>query len=418
MMLSRTKFKNITLITDTVRKDNLIHLKIIFKCGSFLETPKNAGIFHLVEHLMFKNSSMFSSKEIDLFFEKIGASHNACSANDYTEYHATFLKQHLRDVLCVFGSMFTGDAITQEHLDAERKIVLQERKQREDNNYAMLGEMYLSKLFGKADSIGTVESLESITLKDIKDIIKKYYVRKNMTVIMTGNLDKEDAKRKIEDSLLPNIPVGIEAMKGIAVKAVDKPFVTKLDKESNQIYMLYGLSLPAKLKKYKFLTPFAYGLIATVLGYGASSRLHRHIREDKQLAYSVGAQSFNFFNSDTYPFAIYASTAETTAIKMLLAIEDELREFRKNGITEEEFKKVKGSYLAKTEMWQETNSGRAEGHKLNLKADLLLTAVEEDLQVQSLPLTEINTFIKEYFDPKKISYAVIKPKDYVDEIFV
>ncbi|MBO4349519.1 MAG: insulinase family protein [Proteobacteria bacterium] len=135
----RIPFEEMTLdngLRVFLLKDNtlpMISVNLWFDVGSKDEQPGRTGFAHLFEHLMFMGTDKVPN--IDILLESGGGSNNASTREDVTNYYTVAPENMLETVLFIEADRFAhlADAMTQEKLDKQRDVVLNERKQSYEN---------------------------------------------------------------------------------------------------------------------------------------------------------------------------------------------------------------------------------------------------------------------------------------------
>jgi zinc protease len=171
---------------------------IWFKVGGIDEPKGKTGIAHFFEHIIFHNTKNHKKGEYDEFLESIGGSNNAFTSFDYTSYFATFPKDYYEQVLDFEFDRLNNLQFEAELIDNERKIILEERLLRKDNNPAQ--ELMIKTkqaLFSKANPyarplIGYEKDLNNITISDLIAFQKDQYNSSKMFMVVSGDITSEE----------------------------------------------------------------------------------------------------------------------------------------------------------------------------------------------------------------------------------
>lgn len=176
------------------------YLKVGFvvHSGSLIDPAGKAGMSHFVEHLLGNNIPSMSFSEVLLFFELGGGGVNLGMTYPSTTefcFNIPLEKKALRNALIIFGNMLFDSSI-KEHIEDQRKIVLNEFNQEYVRGFSyeidwikkqsqIFKGSELSKFKG---SLGTPETINSITKKDLQAFYRKNYIPQNISVVLVGGL--------------------------------------------------------------------------------------------------------------------------------------------------------------------------------------------------------------------------------------
>jgi zinc protease len=183
-----------------------IAVNISYRVGAMNEPPGRSGFAHLFEHLMFAGTPTVPN--IDEAYAHAGLSINAYTWPDRTTYHAEGLKTALPLVLSVEADRMAnqGSAITQEDLDIQRGVVLNEMRQNVldwvtgSALEAMLTGLQPPSHPYSRSVLGSMADLEAATIEDVHAFSNFYYVPGNATLAVVGDFDVEEAKAMIADT--------------------------------------------------------------------------------------------------------------------------------------------------------------------------------------------------------------------------
>jgi zinc protease len=179
----------------------LIHLNLRFAVGSKHEAPGRAGFAHLFEHLMSENAD--AADGYLMAAEAIGAtSVNAGTHADYTDYYETVPASRLERMLWLESNQWVNlpQRLTQERFAREREIVINERRERIDNQpYAIQNSLFHRFIFPPGhpyshDVLGTPSDLMAASLDDVRAFYQTYYAPDNACLAVSGDLDPAQAK--------------------------------------------------------------------------------------------------------------------------------------------------------------------------------------------------------------------------------
>jgi zinc protease len=283
----------------------LVALNIWYYVGSKDEPPRRSGFAHLFEHLMFMGTDRFPYPEFDTRMEKGGASNNATTSTDRTNYFESGPRELLETFLELEADRmgFLGKSMTQEKLDSQREVVRNERRQRyEIQPYGKVHLDVPKRIYPSGHPyhepvIGSHEDLEAATVEDVKSFFGDFYFPRNASLVLAGDFDPEEAKKLIAKHFgpLPSKP----ALK----RAVPEPPAIQGPLRAT---ITDAVSLPLVAFVWHSPAYFRPGdaemdTLATALGAGKSSRLYRRLVFEKKLAQEVTvAQRSHFLSSELW----------------------------------------------------------------------------------------------------------------------
>ena len=303
----------------------IVTVNVWYRVGSGREQPGRTGFAHLFEHLMFEGSKHVREGEFDLLLEGVGGQNNGSTNPDRTNYYITVPSNAL-DLALFLESDRMGyllDAVSRESLDIQRDVVKNERRQFVDNRpYGMASIVLDEMLFPEGHpyhwpTIGYMEDLSAATYEDVRAFFRQYYGPNNATLVVAGDIDPAVARERIE-YWFSDVPRGPDIPplqpKPAVLERVERRTIT----DQVQLPRLY----------LGWVTPPIYtpgdaelDVVAHVLAGGRSSRLHRRLVYEMQIAQDVVAhqQSAGLASS----FVIVATARPGHALDEILRVIDE-----------------------------------------------------------------------------------------------
>ena len=274
----------------------LVALNIWYHVGSKNEAQGRTGFAHLFEHLLFQGSQNVGTNDHFRYVQQAGGVANGSTWYDRTNYYEV-LPTHCLDLGLWLESDRMGfflEAITQKNLDNQREVVINERRQKMDNQpYGRAFERLHQLLYPEDHPyrwpvIGYVEDLTAATLDDVREFFETFYLPRNAVLTLAGDVDYDHALGRIEH-YFGSIPGG---------RKPDPPIVppSRIDSERREvmednvqmprIYMAYHAPAVGQDEWY------AADLLAAVLTGGKSSLMYEDLVYRRQLAQDVGCYVF------------------------------------------------------------------------------------------------------------------------------
>jgi len=333
----------LTLIVHEDHKAPIVAVNIWYHVGSKNERPGKTGFAHLFEHLMFNGSEHFDD---DYFkaMEKVGASGlNGTTSEDRTNYFEDAPKEAL-DFLLWMESDRMGHllgVVTQAKLDEQRGVVQNEKRQHENQPYAIANEMIAKSTYPAGHPyswtvIGSMEDLAAASLEDVKEWFRKYYGAANATLVVAGDVNPDEVLKKVE-LYFGDIPSGPSLSRyeaWIARRTGEQRAVAQDRVPQARLYKVWNMP------QYGSPETDYLNLASDILASGKSSRLYKRLVYDEQIASSVSAYVGE--KEIAGHFTIVATARPGVALaKLEKAIDEELARFLSKGPTADELARVK-----------------------------------------------------------------------------
>jgi zinc protease len=285
-----TLSNGLKVLIQEVHTAPVVSFMVWYKVGSRNESAGITGISHLLEHMMFKGTPTYGKGEIARILQRNGASFNAGTSLDYTNYYEVLASDRLDLAIQIEADRMRNALIPDEEHRLEMTVVRSELERNEDNPHRALYLETFAQAF-KAHpyhwpTIGWRTDVEQIKTEQIRDYYRRYYVPNNATVVIAGDVDRSKVLASVERAF-GSIPKGPEPPE---VKIVEPPQIGerrfKIRKPGDTRYLMVAWRNPA------LTDPDTYPLdvLGMILGHGKTSRLYRALVEGK-LATDVDASN-------------------------------------------------------------------------------------------------------------------------------
>ena len=338
----------LTVLVHEDHKVPIVAVNIWYHVGSKNEKQGKTGFAHLFEHLMFNGSENFDDDYFQAL-ERVGATDlNGTTSEDRTNYFQNVPTSAL-DLALWMESDRMGHmvgAISQKKLDEQRGVVQNEKRQGENEPYAVVEDLMTKATFPAGHPyswtvIGSMEDLNAASLEDVKDWFKKYYGPSNAVLVLAGDIDLPTAKAKAE-KYFGDIPPGSPVAHFNAW--VEKRTGTQRQQVQDRVPQarLYKVwNIPQSGSDAETYLDLA----SDVLASGKVSRLYKRLVYDDQIATAVTA---GIDSREIASQFVITATAKPGAdlAQVEKAVDEELAKFIKTGPTEKELQRVKTQYEA------------------------------------------------------------------------
>ncbi len=288
----RTLANGLTLLVREIPGSKAATVQIWVKTGSVFENADEAGITHLIEHMIFKGTPDRGPGEIAGAIEEVGGRVNAYTSYEYTVYHATLSSRHWQRALNVLADAVLHSTFDADELEREKLVVLEEIGMRNDRPNVMLFQQMMASAYTvhpyRLPIIGTIDSVSGFTRADILAYMAKHYHPENFIVVVVGDVRENEVADRVS-GLFGDQKSGETPPPRLPREPVqERARFFQLQDDINQTHLAMAFPTCA------FSDPDAAVLdvIAGILGGGESARLYHQLRDIKRLVYRIDASSF------------------------------------------------------------------------------------------------------------------------------
>ena len=335
----KAKFKRKVLdngMTILFEKRNLpvVSVAIGVRAGGVHETPKEKGISHFIEHMLYKGTPKRNAKQIAEEIEKNGGELNGFTSEEITAYWCKIPSKKLEIALDVLSDMVKNPLFDGKELEKERLVIFEEIKLYHDNPRMHVFDEVQKLLYNgtmKINLAGTFETMSSIDRKKITEKFQEIYKPKNMILCVVGNADFKELIEFAEKNFKKEEDKTKIKPQKFGLENSSKEEVREGIDQANLVFA-YHIPFANDEKSYAAI------VLSALTAEGMSSRLFSEIREKRNLAYAVkGASNINrnfSYNS------VYVGTMKENVEKVKKLI---LEEFEKVAqfLEQEELDKIK-----------------------------------------------------------------------------
>ncbi|MBP8137062.1 MAG: insulinase family protein [Candidatus Eisenbacteria bacterium] len=387
-----------------------------FRVGSRNERQGITGLSHFFEHMMFNGSANVPPKQYDVQLESQGAYSNAFTSYDQTAYYEEGGSAALETMMRLDADRMRSLSLLPDLLKSEVEVVREERRFRTDNSVpGMLDEALYSTAFVASPYhwpvVGWMKDLERITRDEMVEYFRTYYAPNNCTIVVSGDFDPAWVKGKLRE-YFGDIPRQTPPPKPVNAEPEQRG-----ERRAEVHYPSETVTFAVGYKALPVSDPDHYALeiLSAVLGGGESSRLHRALVYEQQIALSADAGYRGQLEPGLFEFWVEMKPGETAANgeKALYA---ELDRIAKDGPTERELQKARNQVEARFVYTLETNRGAAQmlGSFDQYHGDYraLYGAIDK---YRAVTVADVQRLAKKIFDPRQRTVATLVPVQETEE---
>ena len=396
----------VRIVTERMPSVRSVSLGFWIGTGSRGESEAEAGLSHLLEHLLFKGSSKYSSLEIDQLFDGMGAELNAGTGKETTSVYARVIDDHLERAFDVMADMVFRPALAE--IDAERAVILEEIAMYEDDPQEKVFDVLGEAVFGEHPLgraiIGRAPVIADSSPATIANFHASRYTGPNVVIAAAGAVDHDT---------LAELAAAATERAGQTAPPVPEPAPSPRPrdrlferKETEQFHVCIGGTAISRHDDRRF----ALRVLDTIFGGTSSSRLFQEVRERHGLAYSV--YSFTSAYQDAGQVGLYVGTRVDNIAEALRVIGAELARLRSEPVTAEELSRAKENLKGRVLLSLESTGARMNRLGSEVLASAPLLSVDDVVaRIESVDLADLQELADELWDPERLSVAGIGPDE-------
>lgn len=406
----------------TERMDNVRSVALGFwiGTGSAMESDEQAGLSHLLEHMLFRGTESYRSEEIDQIFDAMGAEINAGTDRESTSLFTRVLDGHLPRALGVMGEMIWKPRF--EDLAAEREVVLEEIAMYEDDPQDRVFDALGEAVFGKHPLgravIGRAEVVSAVEVDGLRDFHHERYLPSQIVVAAAGSVDHDELVELVTsasaETASGDTDVGGSArvaqprQNGSTQALADtvgaevhfERRVRFLRKDTEQYHVCLGGRGISRHDERRF----ALRVLEGVLGGTSSSRLFQEVREKRGLAYSIF--SFASLHAHTGEVGLYVGTRPENLREAIATIATELARFVAEPISEQELVRSRENVKGRVALSLESTAAHMNRLGSSLLGELPILSIDEIVaRIDAVTTEDLHQLARELFAGERLSVA-------------
>ncbi|MDE6493982.1 MAG: insulinase family protein [Bacteroidales bacterium] len=277
------------VLVHTDRSTAMVAFNLIYDVGAKDEDPQRTGFAHLFEHLMFGGSK--NVKDFDMELEKVGASNNAFTNNDFTNYYITVPPDALQVAFRVESDRMRDLTLTPRKLEVQKGVVIEEFKERclnqpyGDSDLLVRPLCYRKHPYAWSTIGKKIEHIEQVTLAEVKSFYNTFYKPDNAILTVAGPVEA-DAVFEMARQWFGAIPKGNRPPRRLPQEPVQTKARTKTvgrKVPADAIYKTFHMG-PRMSDDF-----YVFDLVSDILSNGESSRFYTSLVKEKKLFNSINA---------------------------------------------------------------------------------------------------------------------------------
>ena len=366
---------------------------IMYHVGSKNENPDRTGFAHFFEHLMFEGSENIPRGQFSEYVERAGGSLNAYTSFDVTNYYVLLPSNQLELGLWLESERLLHAKVDSVGIQTQKDVVIEEKKQTMDNQpYGTILYETVRRSFSEHPYrwvvIGDENHIRDAEDHEFKEFHEMFYVPNNAVLVIAGDIDIAETKELVE-AYFGDIPRG--------TREIYRPDIEEPARNAEIRDTIYdNIQLPLVIQAYNIPARgtddyYAVEMLGALLSRGQSSRMHRKLVDEQQVALQVMAMPLGL--EDPGLSLIYAFPNMGTDPRVLEdAINSELEKVRNELISETEMDKLRNQFESQFVNNNTTMASRANSlanyHTLFDDAGRINTEIERYMSVSRQDILE------------------------------
>lgn len=320
----------------------VVSTRVYYHVGSKNERADRTGFAHFFEHLMFEATDNIGRGEYGKGIEAVGGDLNAHTSLDRTFYNEDVPTNYLRMALWQESERMHFLHVDELGVETQRQVVKEEKRNRYDNQpYGTFFPKLMESVFKTSQyswtPIGQAQYIDQATIKEFQDFYHTYYVPNNATLVVAGDFETADAKKAVND-YFGSIPKGADIVRNYTSEpAQTSERYTEVEEKITPLpAVAYGWRTVPEGDKDQY----ALDLLTNVFAQGNSSRLVKRLKDKDQLVVNISPIVLSLEKDGVFGMLATAkSGVEITKVRA--AMDEEITKLQKDGISDEEFQKVR-----------------------------------------------------------------------------
>ncbi len=402
------------IVKEDHRSPTVVHM-VWYKAGSMDEFNGTTGVAHVLEHMMFKGTKKIKPGEFSRRVAALGGRENAFTSKDYTGYYQQMDSARLEDVMALEADRMTNLVLNDKEFAPEIKVVMEERRWRtEDRAAALLSEALHATAFRahpyRRPIIGWMSDLQHMTAQDAQDWYRRWYAPNNATMVVAGDVDARRALALAEKHFgkIPPRPVPVtrvqeeppqRGMRRVAVKApAENPFVA------------LAYKVPALRDIDQDGDAYALDVLEAVLDGHDNARLNARLVRAERVANTVNAH-YSALARGPALFVLGGSPAKgVSTLDLEHRLRAEIDRIAKDGVTEQELRRVKTQLIASQVYKRDSVFGQAMEIGSLEMAGLSHKQIDRMIErVKAVTPEQVQAVAKKYFGEDGLTIATLIP---------
>jgi predicted Zn-dependent peptidase len=342
----------------------------------------------------------------------LGGNLDAFTSHEETGFAIKVIDDQLPRAFDLIADMLVHPRFDNEDLKSEQRVIIEEMKMLEDSPEEYLGEIFSEAFFPDhplgMSIAGTPKTVKSFNSEVTRHYHSQVFSASNLVIAAAGNITHDTVVELCNSALSPGfsrqnakesrLKAGLKAI----APTLAAPIVVKQNKNLEQAHMIIATPFVSAIDDRRY----AADLLANIIGGGTSSRLWQKVREERGLAYSVGASVAMY--RDCGLFSIFAGTSPEQVEEVVELAITEMKNVVETGVTNDELDLAKQQTVSSILLSLEDSASRAASLA---QAEMLhgrQISVEESIaKTEAVTIEQIRSIANEFFRTERVAFAAL-----------
>ena len=383
-------------------------IAVFVGAGSRMESKKDAGTGHFLEHIVFKGTAKRpTAAEISQDIESRGGVVNAATDKEVTVFWSRVPARHWKVALDVVADLIRAPMLRPGDVDMEKRVVIEElrmyRDQPQDRVHTLIDELLYPKHPLGWEVAGREPVINALDGDRLRDFMRRGYVPSKIVVAVAGRVVGDEVFAAVGElfaDIAPREPAAL-----VPAPDAGRVRMKLLGRRTEQAHVTIGWRGVAQEHPDKY----ALDMLNAILGEGMSSRLFLELREKRALAYDVHSYSANFV--DAGHVVVYAGVTPDRISEVIDAALREVARMREEVVPDDEIERVRDFNKGRLELRLEDSRGVSNwlaGQELFL--DRVRTVDEVCAIIDSISAQDVQRVAQKYLRPELAYIAAVGPR--------
>ncbi len=335
-----------------------------YRVGSIDEHDGVTGVAHVTEHMMFKGTPRVGPGEFNRRVASVGGRDNAFTSTDYTAYFQQVPASQLKAVMVLEADRMRHLTLEPIGYSKEIQVIMEERRMRTDDQSSARVHEAMNAVAWQAHPyrrpvIGWMSDLEQMTVADVRDWYRRWYVPNNATLVVVGDVNHQQVFGWAKQTY-----GAIPARALPERKQYEEPVQTgqrqlEVKAPADLPLLVMGWKAPRLNDPRKDMDPYALEMLAQILDGHDAARLPTALVREQQVAVSIDT-SYDSTNRGPSMFMVQASPRPGHTVEQLeQSIRGALAEVANKGVTDQELARARSQLRASEVYKKDSVMGQA-----------------------------------------------------------
>jgi len=413
-MINTTRLANgARVVTEVVDQVYSASVGVWVDVGSQDETDENNGVAHCLEHMLFKGTQERTAQDIAQQIEDVGGSLGASTGKENTCFYGRVLGDQLPIAIDLLFDMLLNATLTEEDLELERQVILEEIKMYEDDPEDFVHETLILNIWPnhplRRPITGTSASVGGINTKMLARHVQEFYTPDRLVISIAGNFDEKRTIARISELIEGRAS-------GTHDRLIAPTEVTKVSTVRHKDIEQAHISIATRGLGVTDEQKYTIAVLDLCLGGNVSSRLFQEVREKRGLVYTIN--TFRESHAGGGLFGVYAGASPKQVGKVLSLVSKEFKRTKKEGFTADEIARAKTQLRSELLLGLESMRSRTSRNAYSeLYFGRQLSVDEICAEIDRVTSEQVRELANQLLVPETLSMVVVGPRTELEETY-